>query len=102
RDDFEPLQWGSVQLTGPVLGALPPKTHNEVQEICARSLERQNAYYADRANSGQPMNPIEMAKLREMTRTDLRKFLNGDEVEEFTLRYSHNAHNLRSELRGFD
>ncbi len=102
KDDFEPLQWGAVQLTGPVLGSLPPKTHNEIQEICARSMERQNTYTMDRMSAGQPMNPIEMAKMREMTRTDLRKFLNADEVEEFTLRYSHNAHNLRSELRGFD
>jgi hypothetical protein len=101
-DDFEQLQWGSVQLTGPVLGGLAPKAHNEVQEICSRSLERQNAYYLDRATQGQPLNPIETAKLREQTRTDLRKILNPDEVEEFTLRYSHNAHNLRAELRGFD
>jgi hypothetical protein len=101
-DDFEQLQWGSVQLTGPVLGALAPKAHNEVQEICSRSLERQNAYYMDRATQGQPLNPIETAKLREQTRSDLRKILNPDEVEEFTLRYSHNAHNLRAELRGFD
>ena len=101
-DEFETLQWSSVQLTGPVLGALPPKAHNEVQEICSRSLERQNAYYMERATQGQPLNPIETAKLREQTRTDLRKVLNPDEVEEFTLRYSHNAHNLRAELRGFD
>ncbi|HUR46384.1 MAG TPA: hypothetical protein VMZ27_10960, partial [Candidatus Saccharimonadales bacterium] len=101
-DEFEALQWGSVQLTGPVLGALPPKAHNEVQDICSRSLERQNAYYMDRATQGQPLNPIETAKLREQTRIDLRKVLNPDEVEEFTLRYSHNAHNLRAELRGFD
>lgn len=102
KDDFETLQWGVVQLTGPVLGALPPKIHNEVQEICSRSMERQTTYQMDRANSGQPMNPIEMAKLREQTRVDLRKVLTPDGVEEFTLRYSHNAANLRNELRGFD
>jgi hypothetical protein len=102
KDDFQNLQWGPVELTGPVLGNLVPKIHNEVQEICARSQDRQMTYQMDKANTGQPMNPIEMAKLREQTRIDLRKILTPDEVEEFTLRYSHNAHNLRGELRGFD
>jgi len=43
-----------------------------------------------------------MARLREQTRSDLRKVLNADGMEEFLLRYSHNAHQLRNELRGFD
>jgi hypothetical protein len=43
-----------------------------------------------------------MAKLREQTRADLRKGLDAAGMEEFLLRYSHNAHQLRSELRGFD
>jgi hypothetical protein len=48
------------------------------------------------------MNQVEMAKLREQTRSDLRKILNDDQVEEFVLRYSHNASRLREELRGFE
>ncbi|HEY0457452.1 MAG TPA: hypothetical protein VGE41_13860 [Verrucomicrobiae bacterium] len=102
KDEWEPLQWSSVQLTGPLLGNLAPKVHNEIQEICARSLERQNTYLSDRTAQGQPLNPVEMAQLREQTRVDLRKILNPEEVEEFTLRYSHNAHNLRGELRGLN
>jgi len=43
-----------------------------------------------------------MAKLRENTRSELRKVLSPLEVEEFVLRYSHNAHQLRDELRGID
>ena len=39
--------------------------------------------------------------LREQTRADLRKVLKGDAMEEFLLRYSHNAHQLRINLRGF-
>ncbi|MCI0745992.1 MAG: hypothetical protein L0Y58_11350 [Verrucomicrobia subdivision 3 bacterium] len=98
----EVLLWSSVQLTGPVLGALPPKVHNEVQELCQRSLERQQAYFWSRVNEGQPMNQVEAAQLREQTRADLRKVLNEEQVEEFVLRYSHNAHRLREELRGFE
>jgi len=98
----ESLLWSSVQLTGPVLGALAPEVHNEVQEICARSMERHQNYFWTRVNEGQPMNQVEMAKLREQTRSDLRKVLNDDQVEEFVLRYSHNASRLREELRGFE
>jgi hypothetical protein len=98
----ETLVWNSVQLSGPVLGSLPPKIHNEVQEICSHSMERHQTYFWSRVNEGQPMNQVEMAKLREQTRSDLRKVLNDDQVEEFVLRYSHNAARLREELRGFE
>jgi hypothetical protein len=96
------LVWSSVQLSGPVLGSLPPKIHNEVQDICARSMERHQTYFWSRVNEGQPMNQVEMARLREQTRFDLRKVLNEEQVEEFVLRYSHNAARLREELRGFE
>ena len=98
----ETLVWNSVQLSGPVLGSLPPKIHNEVQEICSHSMERHQTYFWSRVNEGQPMNQVEMAKLREQTRSDLRKVLNDDQVEEFVLRYSHNAARLREELRGLE
>jgi len=102
QEKSDTLLWSSVQLTGPVLGALAPDVHNEVQDICARSMERHQNYFWTRVNEGQPMNQIEMAKLREQTRSDLRKVLNDDQVEEFVLRYSHNASRLREELRGFE
>ncbi|HZO51347.1 MAG TPA: hypothetical protein VFB63_01455 [Bryobacteraceae bacterium] len=101
NEKSESLLW-NVQLTGPVLGALAAKTHNTVQEICQRSVERHQAYQWSRFNEGQPINQVEMAKLREQTRSDLRQVLSPQEVEEFTLRYSHNAHQLRMELAGMD
>src|SRR4051812_21370912 len=96
------LQWNSVQLTGPVLGNLSPELHNQVQEICAESIQRHQAYFWERANQGQPLNNVEMANLREHTRSELRKILGPTEVEEFVLRYSHNASQLREELRPMD
>jgi hypothetical protein len=101
NEKAEPLLW-NVQLTGPVLGALAAKTHNTVQEICQRSVERHQSYQWSRFNEGQPINQVELAKLREQTRSDLRQVLSPLEVEEFTLRYSHNAHQLRMELAGMD
>jgi hypothetical protein len=102
KERGEALLWNSVQLTGPVLGKLPAPLHNQVQEICAQSIERHQSYFWERANQGQPLNNVEMAKLRENTRSELRKVLSPLEVEEFVLRYSHNAHQLREELRGID
>ena len=98
----EALLWSNVQLTGPVLGNLPPEIHNSVQEICGRSIDRHQGAMWARFNEGQPLNQVEMARLREQTRADLRKILNAEAMEEFLLRYSHNAHQLRNELRGFE
>ena len=98
----EAMLWSNVQLTGPVLGNLPPEVHNAVQEICGKSIERHQGAFWARINDGQPLNSVEMAKLREQTRADLRKVLTPDGMEEFLLRYSHNAHQLRAELRGVE
>jgi hypothetical protein len=98
----EAMLWSNVQLTGPVLGGLAPEVHNTVQEICGRSLERSQASFWARVNDGQPPNQVDMAKMREQTRADLRKILKPDAMEEFLLRYSLNAHQLRLNLRGFE
>ena len=98
----EAMLWSNVQLTGPILGNLPPETHNKVQEICGKSIERHQGAFWARVNEGQSPGAVDMARLREQTRADLRKVLNAEGMEEFLLRYSHNAHNLRNELRGFD
>lgn len=98
----EAMLWSSVQLTGPVLGSLPTELHNSVQEVCARSIDRHQGAFWARVNEGQGLNQVEMAKLREQTRADLRRLLNAEQLEEFLLRYSHNAHQLRMELSGFE
>ena len=41
------------------IGKLPPQLHNQVQEICAQSIERHQAYFWERANQGQPLNNVE-------------------------------------------
>lgn len=98
----ESMLWSSVPLTGPVLGSMPSDLHNVVQEICSRSMDRQQGAFWARVNDGQGLNQVEMAKMREQTRIDLRRVLNAEQLEEFLLRFSQNAHNLRTELAGFD
>ncbi len=102
NEKSEAMLWSSVQLTGPVLGSLPTDLHNSVQEVCARSIDRHQGAFWARVNEGQGLNQVEMAKLREQTRADLRRLLNAEQLEEFLLRYSYNAHQLRLELSGFD
>lgn len=102
NEKSEAMLWSSVQLTGPVLGSLPTEQHNSVQEVCARSIDRHQGAFWARVNEGQGLNQVEMAKLREQTRADLRRLLNAEQLEEFLLRYSHNAHQLRLELSGFE
>ena len=94
--------WNHVQLTGPVLGALDNEKHKIVQEICAESIDRYQSIFWSSVNVGRPINKMDLAKLRERTRSELVKELNAEQVEEFLLRYSHNAENLRQELRGFN
>jgi len=94
--------WSHVQLTGQRLGALPKQVHRQVQDICADSMDRYQTIFWSAINSGSPLNQVDLANLRQGTRTELMKVLSPEDQEEFLLRYSHNANRLRQELRGFD
>ncbi len=90
---------GRAQLTGPILGKLPPKTFNSVQEICDRAMARHQSYMESVFRQGQQPNQVELAKMREQTRSDLAQVLDPAQMEEFLLRHSFNANNLRQQLR---
>lgn len=92
----------NLALTGPVLGAMPAETYNTVQEVCNRAADRYSAYVSSRFADGKVTDSIEMAKLRNQTRVDLSKTMSPAELEEFLLRNSHNAQNLRLEVAGFN
>ena len=62
------LNSSAVNLTGPILGALPAQTWNAVQEICAHSMDRYQAYMNARMNEGGAMDNAELARLRDQTR----------------------------------
>ncbi len=91
-----------VNLSGPVLGALPPEKYNAVQEICAGSMDRHQGYFNSRQSQGVFLNQGDMAEMREATRASLSAVLTEEELEEFLLRYSHNANRLRMELSGLE
>ena len=94
-----------VVLDGPVLGALPADTKQAIQNVSLRSQDRMQAYLEAQSRAGKEPDPVELAKLRQQTRDDLARLLSPPELEEFLLRYSQNANDLRTqlgELRFFD
>lgn len=91
-----------VPLNGAVLGALTPEQKQTVQDIVARSREAARKHMSEREQQGEGADPVELASIREMTRSELEKVLNPVELEEFLLRFSQNASRLRDELRGFN
>jgi hypothetical protein len=87
-----------IVLDGPVLGALPSDTKQTVQEISARSEARLQAYLDAQRQQGKPADEAELAKLRQQTRIELAGALSPAQLEEYLLRYSQSANNLRAEF----
>ncbi len=90
----------TIPLTGSVLGSMPLELYMEVQEICVRSRTRLEDYRMSRFNEGLGTSEMELAKLRDQTRKDLSIVLNAEQLEEFLLRFSHNAQHQRLTFRG--
>jgi LysM repeat protein len=87
-----------VTLDGPVLGSLSADTKQAIQEVNAHSEARLQAYLDAQRQQGKTPDPVELAKLRQQTRDDLARVLSPGQLEEFLLRYSQYANNLRSEF----
>jgi LysM repeat protein len=87
-----------VALDGPVLGLLPPETKQALQDVSLRSQDRLETYLSAQRNAGKEPDPATLAKLRQQTREDLARVLSPPQLEEFLLRYSQNANDLRAAL----
>ena len=92
----------SITFDGPELGTLPLETKLAVRDIITKGQERAEAYKRSQASAGAAQDPAELAKMRQQTRDELAKVLNPAQLEEYLLRYSGNANQLRDSLRGFD
>jgi LysM repeat protein len=90
----------AVALNGPILGELAPETAKAVEDIAAKSQQRAQAYIAQQKNAGAPLDPIELAKLDQQTRSELAQVLTPAQLQEYLLRYSQTATDLRNELAG--
>jgi LysM repeat protein len=87
-----------VVLDGRVLGALSAETKQAIQDISQRSQDRMQAYLEAQRSAGKAPDPVEMAKIRKQTRDSLAGLLSPPELEEFLLRYSQDANDLRSQF----
>jgi LysM repeat protein len=88
----------AMALDGPVLGALPADVKQSVQNISLQSQDKMTAYAEAQRAAGKEPDPIELAKMRRETRNELAGVLAPAQLEEYLLRYSQNANNLRTEL----
>jgi LysM repeat protein len=87
-----------IVLDGPVLGVLPAEAKQAIQDISARAQERMQGYIESQNLAGKKPDPIELAKLRQQTRDDLARTLTPQQLEEYLLRYSQDANDLRTQL----
>ena len=87
-----------VLLDGPVLGVLSAETKQAIQNVSVRSQDRMQAYLEAQSRAGQEPDPAELAKLRQQTRDELAHILSPPELEEYLLRYSQDANNLRTDF----
>lgn len=94
-----------VVLDGPVLGMMSADTKQAVENVNMQSQERLRAYLDEARREGKNPDPAELAKLHAETRTELEGLLTPPQLEEFLLRYSQDASDLRAQfaqLRYFD
>jgi hypothetical protein len=91
-----------IVLTGPVLGNLSADVKQAVLDITTKSQQRTLAYLAAQKQAGKNPDPGELARIRQETRNQLSQILNPTQLEEYLLRFSQSASDLRHELQGFD
>ncbi len=89
-----------INLEGPLLGELPKEAKQAVHEIASRAQQARDAYLAQRKQAGAAINSADLARLRQTMRNELAKVLTPAQLEEFLLRYSQTAENMRQEFRG--
>jgi hypothetical protein len=90
---------GGVTLTGPILGDLPAETKKAVLAIAAAAQLKIEAYQEEQRLQGSTIDPMEMVRLREEPLVRLAPVLGPEAYEEYVLRYSPAAQQLREMMR---
>lgn len=87
-----------ISLDGPVLGQLPEVTKAAIINVVAESQRRMEELQARAVAEGRKPSSAELAAIRDQSRTELQRLLTPGQLEEFLLRYSQTATDLRAEL----
>ena len=93
---------GGITLTGPILGDLAPQIKEAVYAIAARAQLKIEAYQEAQRAENKSIDPMELVHLREEPLTVLVPVLTPDQYEEYALRYSPSAQQLREQMRGME
>ncbi|HOW67366.1 MAG TPA: hypothetical protein P5055_05455 [Candidatus Paceibacterota bacterium] len=91
-----------VQLNGPILGQLSAETRLAVQEVVIHAEQRIQAYFEEQQKAAKPVSAAEFARLRQQTRDELARLLTPEQLEEYLLRNSATAVQMRREFQGLD
>lgn len=91
-----------VSLHGQILGDLPKETKQAVEDISASAAAHIQEYLDAQQKAGKTADPTELARIRQSTRTELSKVLAPPQLEEYLLRYSQTATDLRQRISGFE
>ena len=91
-----------ITLTGPILGEMPEATKQAALNIIAAAQEKIEAYQESQRLQNKAIDPMQMVRLREEPLVQLAAVLNPEQYDEFTLRYSPAAQQLRDMMRSMD
>jgi hypothetical protein len=91
-----------ITLTGPILGDLPAETKQAVLDIVAAAQQKIEAYQETQRLEGKAIDPMQMVRLREEPLASLAAVLESEAYDEFVLRYSPAAQQLREMMRTMD
>ncbi len=91
-----------MTLTGPILGALPDQTKQAALDIIAAAQLKIEAYQEAQRLAGKDTDPMLMTRLREEPLASLASVLAPEAYDEFVLRYSPAARQLRQLMQTMD
>jgi hypothetical protein len=91
-----------ITLTGPILGEMSPQAKQAVYDIAVNTQQKIDAYQEAQKQAGKEIDPAELTRLRAESRSELAKVLTPPQMEEFLLRYSQTAFQMRADLRGVE
>ena len=91
-----------MRLDGPVLGTLTAEAKQLLRDIETRFVQQKQEYANTKQRAGESADSAELARLEEANRRELAKVLTGPQLEEYLLRYSEVAQNLRREYQSFE
>lgn len=90
----------ALHFDGPVLSKLAPEVKSTIEQI-ELNARRAEAALNERARQEQKqVDPAELTRLQQDTRRQLAAIMTPDQLEEYLLRYSHTADDMREQMRG--